>query len=106
MRIDLPVACSLDAPASKSREQEWESLISSHLVDRGAIVDGVKLTFRSSEVSRTEVKRLVDLERDCCAWINWDLREADTSLALEATAETEEGVKVLRSWFTPEPRPS
>lgn len=99
MEVHLPIACSLDANSTNEREKEWRALLESPYLRRDEIADGVRLTFRSSDNMNREAKRLVDLERSCCAWIRWDVIEDDASLTIEATALTDEGINILRSWF-------
>jgi hypothetical protein len=99
MGLHLPVACSLDARAARSREEEWKALIASYIIERNEVPNGVRLTLRRSDQAIADVKRLVELERGCCAWIDWTLDDAGSYVYLEASAATEEGVGVLRSWL-------
>ena len=99
MKFRLPIACSLNGAEVVSRQGEWEQLLASHTIDRVEIDHGVRCRLRASEEVRRELHRLVDLERGCCPWITWNLHDEVSSLVLEATAETEEGVKLLRAWF-------
>lgn len=99
----LPIACSLDATDQSSRRRDWQGLMEEALVETAPIPTGVLMTFSATGRARTTIERLIALEQDCCAWIDWTLRDTGAALALEATAETEEGVKVLRAWFDPHP---
>ena len=95
----LPIACSLDATDQSSRRQEWQRLLEEALVERAPVSAGVRMMFVSNPESLAMIERLIALERDCCAWIDWTIRPAGASLTVEATAGTEEGVKVIRAWF-------
>ena len=98
MRELLPIACSLDAIDQSSRRQEWERVIKDSLLERTPVEMGVRMKFDRSGTLPT-IERLITLERECCAWIDWALSDDGTNVMLEATAQTEEGVKVLQSWF-------
>ena len=97
--VRLPIACSLDGTEVVSRQGECEQLLASHAIDGVEIDHGVRCRLRASEEVRQEFQRPVDLERGCCPWTTWNLYEEASSLVLDATAETEEGVKLLRFWF-------
>ena len=76
MKADrTPIACSLEVLDAHTRQQEWEHLLTHSLIARAAIPDGVSLRLRASPDAVTEVRRLIDLERDCCGWINWSIVE-------------------------------
>ena len=95
----LPIACSLGANDLSSREQEWRGVMESALLETVAIPAGVTMRLTKTPETLASIERLVALERDCCAWIEWALTDLGSSLVLEATAGTEQGVSVLRDWF-------
>ena len=95
----LPIACSLGATDLSSREREWQSVLEAALIETAAVPAGVRLRLTNNSETLAGIERLVGLERDCCAWIEWTLTDLGSSLSLEATAQTQEGVSVLRDWF-------
>jgi hypothetical protein len=98
---EIPVACSLGVHDMRPREEEWRSLLVPIVVERSEIPGGVRLVLERSSGTKQELERLIALEKSCCAWIGWGLREASSVLVLEATAESGEGEAVLRDWFAP-----
>ena len=70
---DLPLACSLDAPALEERLAEMRALGRDSLI--GADEPGV-LRF----------ERIVAAEAECCAFLGLDLREQDGELRLVVSA--------------------
>lgn len=97
----IPVACSLDGLGMKTRSDEWRELIVPNVVDRRVIPSGAGFSLRTSPDVHEELKRLVALESSCCAWIDWTV-DAGEVLRVEATAEQEQGVALLRDWFGPD----
>ncbi|MDP9067043.1 MAG: hypothetical protein M3N53_01685 [Actinomycetota bacterium] len=95
---ELPIACSLDGSQMGTREQQWKELLGAALVARRAIAGGVELRFDPSPETVSQLRRLIDLENHCCAWIQWAVREED-ALVVEAIASRDEGVRLLSQWF-------
>ena len=90
---DPPIACSLTAADLGDREVEWRALLEGSLVGRERIPSGVRITVQPSATE--ELQRLVDLERDCCAWMQFKF-DAPETVAITASAE---GVDLLVSMF-------
>jgi hypothetical protein len=80
---DLPLACSLDAPALEERLAEMRALGRDSLI--GADEPGV-LRFRATADSRARLERIVAAEAECCAFLGLDLREQDGELRLTVSA--------------------
>lgn len=100
VQIDIPVACGLGVAGMKTRVEEWQDLIAGNLVQSQAIPGGLRLVLRPSAVTNAELRRLVALENSCCAWIDWSIDEG-AMLQVEATTTQEQGVTLLREWFSP-----
>jgi hypothetical protein len=97
------IACSLGAGDLRSQEQRWAELVRGAGLDRAATVEGVALTFRASPDVERELRELVAVENECCAWARWEVRaEGDGGLVMQASAGGD-GVAVLRSMFPPGP---
>lgn len=88
----LPIACSLTPDENQDRGSEW-SLLLSRLISRDTIPGGLRLTVDPSAADCLE--RLVDLERACCPWINFEFVARGT---VEMTAAAP-GDQVLAGWF-------
>jgi hypothetical protein len=67
--MHLPIACSLDASGMRERSAEWSRLLATHLLARERIPGGIRI--RVASAAAGELARLVDLERECCAWIEF-----------------------------------
>ena len=90
---DSHIACSLPATALGDRETEWRALLDTSLVSGERLPSGVRITVQPG--ASGELRRLIDLERSCCAWMvfKFDSPEAVTITASEA------GVEVLVAMF-------
>jgi hypothetical protein len=67
---DIPIACSLSATDLGGREVEWRALLDTPLVKAERIPSGVRLTVQPGGTA--ELQRLIDLERTCCAWMEFE----------------------------------
>jgi len=77
--------CTLDASDMKDRNVAWQKLLGSGLVHRERIPGGVRL---SAEPGAAEaLLQLVDLERDCCAWIDYEVSGASVAMTAEGDGE-------------------
>jgi hypothetical protein len=86
--------CTLSAVELKDRGAAWQKLWSSGLVQRERVPGGIRL--RAEPGAVRALLDLVELERDCCAWIDYEVG-AD-SVTLTATGD---GEAVLAGMFTP-----
>ena len=93
-----PIACTLTAADLRDREGAWAKLLGSGLVDRERVAGGIRL--HAEPGAAAALVELIDLERECCAWIDFDVTldpatgEADVRLTAEA-----EGEAVLAGMF-------
>ena len=95
-----PIACSLDAGGLRTQEQRWVGLAARAGIDRAATADGVMLTFRRDDDVEQELRELVAIENECCAWARWEVSLADGGggVVMRASA-TGTGPAVLQSMF-------
>jgi hypothetical protein len=68
-----PIACTLTASDLKDREGAWRKLLGSGLVARDVVPGGVRL--RPEPGAAIALIELIDLERECCAWIHFEVGE-------------------------------
>lgn len=87
--------CTLTREELGDRRQAWEKLRASGLLERERIPGGIRL--RAAPGARAALLELIDLERECCAWIDF---EVDESSAVTLTA-TGDGEAVLAGMFLP-----
>jgi hypothetical protein len=95
---ELPIACSLSGEHRTAREDEWRELLEDILIERRLIPNGVALRLPADSTAVAELTRLIDLERQCCSWIDWKITEGE-SVLVEATSSDEEGARVLAVLF-------
>jgi hypothetical protein len=81
-----PIACTLSASDLKDREGAWRKLIASGLVELNRAQGGVRL--HAAPGAAAALMELIDLERECCEWIQFDVEDASTvTLTAEGAGE-------------------
>jgi hypothetical protein len=68
-----PIACTLSAADLEDREGAWRKLLSSGLVNRETVPGGLRLS--PAPGAADALIDLIDLERECCAWIRFDVSD-------------------------------
>ena len=68
-----PIVCTLTASDLKDRGKAWEKVLRSGLVERERVPSGIRLS--AAPGAAAALIELIDLERECCAWINYDVRD-------------------------------
>lgn len=94
MTESRPIVCTLTATDLKDRAGAWRKLWASGLVSREQVPGGIRLTAEPG--AKRALMDLIDLERECCAWIDYEVE--DSSVTLTAGAE---GEPVLAGMFLP-----
>jgi hypothetical protein len=92
-----PIACTLTASDLKDREGAWRKLMGSGLVERDMVPGGIRL--RPAPGAAAALVELIDLERECCAWIDFDVSDGSV---VTLTAEGD-GEAVLAGMFAESP---
>ena len=89
MKESRPIACTLTAADLGDRQRAWAKLLSSGLVDRDQVPGGIRL--RAAPGASAALLELIDLERDCCAWIEFEIAQdpatGSTDVVLTADAD-------------------
>lgn len=79
----------------KDRDGAWHKLLGSGLVHRERIPGGLRLSAQRGAVDA--LMQLVDLERECCAWIDYEVSDASVAMTAEGDGEAVlAGMFVLR----------
>jgi hypothetical protein len=91
-----PIACTLSAADLKDREGAWRKLMGSGLVQRDLVPGGVRLS--AAPGAAASLIELIDLERECCAWIHFEVTE-ESVVTLTAGGD---GEAVLAGMFLEE----
>lgn len=69
-----PIACTLSAEDLRDREGAWRKLMGSGLVKREVVAGGIRLS--AAPGAAAALLELVELERECCAWIQFEIRDS------------------------------
>jgi hypothetical protein len=92
-KTSVPVVCSLSASDQESRLAAWRELLRSGLIERVSVAGGIQL--KPAPAAAKTLIDLIDLERECCAWIRFEIGPASV-VTLTAPGE---GEKVLAGMF-------
>jgi hypothetical protein len=92
------VACSLSQTDRLTRRERWLTLGSRALVQVVSTRSGLELVFAAEPGIESELRRLAELERECCAFAAWTVRADDERVVLSVTAEAE-AVQAVQGMF-------
>jgi len=80
------IACTLTADELTETESAWKKLLRLSLVSRQEIPGGVRLTVdRRSEAA---LRQLIDIERECCRWITFELDGPSVTMTAPGAGES------------------
>lgn len=91
-RPAVPIACSLTATDMEDREAAWRKLLSTSLRSRDTVPGGVRLAVHPG--SAASLVKLVDLERQCCPWMEFVVEDASVTITAAGDGEA-----AIRSMF-------
>ena len=72
------VACSLSPAELEETGEAWQKMFRLSLVSRAEVPGGLRLVFHPG--SAGALRQLVDIERECCPWITFELDGATLTL--------------------------
>ena len=72
--IELPVACSLTAPELQQRRREVISKLKAIVVEQKELESGYAYRFPSDQDLLGELANFITFERQCCPFLQFDLR--------------------------------
>ena len=98
--MDLPIACSLTESELRERRQDIMDAFRSMHVTAIELADGYAFTFPASSEALQRIAELVDLERQCCAFLTFRIvvEAAIAVMRMEVTGPGE-AKKVIREYF-------
>ncbi|HEX2646295.1 MAG TPA: hypothetical protein VHO95_03640 [Candidatus Dormibacteraeota bacterium] len=79
------VACTLTADELKDTQKAWRKLFGTGLISREEIPGGIRLVVNDG--SADALRQLIDVERECCPWITFDLRGPVVTMTADADGE-------------------
>jgi hypothetical protein len=92
--LRVPIACTLTPAQMADRGRAWVTLLRTSLVAWERVAGGLRLSVHPGAVQ--SLRGLVDLERDCCPWIDFSFE--DHGLVMTAAGAGED---VLVQMFLP-----
>ena len=96
---DLPVACTLDPDTLKTRREGLLAQLVGTAIRRESLPDGMRLEFVASSESLALIGRVIDAERKCCRFLQFQLTvaqdEGPVVLELTGPAGTREFLQAL-----------
>jgi hypothetical protein len=101
---EVPVACSLTRAGLAKQAGRWERLAARAMTAHEQTADGVRISFRPGPGTERELRALVAVETECCAWAAWTVQASATRLVLDVRAAGN-GIAALHSMF-PRMRPA
>ena len=72
------MTCSLDDNALSDRKKLFQQRLLPHAMRKTWIKNGLEIIFANNPVFRAELQTFIKLERQCCEFLNFELKE-DTS---------------------------
>lgn len=95
---DRPIACVLTAAQLGERRHAWADLNARWGLLRALRPEAVVLTYARNPEAMASLENLVDLERECCAWIDFELLTGDETVDLVMRA-TPQGLPIVAAMF-------
>jgi hypothetical protein len=95
MNESTPIACTLTAAGFAAQARRWEQLIARAMTGRAETEKGLRLSFRPEPGIEDELRALVAVETECCAWAAWTVKRTAGEVVLDIRS-TAEGAATLR----------
>lgn len=80
------IACTLTWDDLRETESAWEKLLRLSLVSREEIPGGLRLVVHPG--SEIALRQLIDIERECCRWITFQLDGSSVTMTAAGGGES------------------
>jgi hypothetical protein len=80
---DHMLACCLNRVEMQEREQRWQRLSESALLESSRDRERALLTYRDTPEVASELRELVRLERECCPFLGFSITERAGAIDLQ-----------------------
>lgn len=87
------IVCTLTKDELRDTRYAWQKLFRTALISRDEIPGGIRLVV--NEGSSVALRQLVEVERECCQWINFDLEGSTVSM----TADEAGAAAIRQMWL-------
>ena len=98
-REPLPVACTLGTGDLTDRVARWRAVAARAAGERSVTERGVRLSFAAAPGVATELRALAVLERDCCAFAAWSVREDGDRILVDVSGDSPEATAAVQTLF-------
>jgi hypothetical protein len=92
--------CTLGAGDQARRAARWAALAARALRRAARTGRGLRLDFDAGPGVEDELRSLVALETECCAFAQWSVSAADRQLTVEVSGDSEETAAAARALFS------
>lgn len=97
MKLPKPVICTLTSAQLRTRRDKWNEIFRTAAAELRPLPDGVSVRLACNDAVVSRLRRLVELEADCCQWMLLDLSEDAGATVLTMRAESNQGIAAIRS---------
>jgi hypothetical protein len=94
--VTTTIACSLDQHDLAERRERWRALAASAELEIASTPSGLRLFFRDRPGLASELRELVELERDCCRFADWSVERA---VFLDVSGTGDEAIAAVQGMF-------
>ena len=94
------IACTLTELDLRDRRAAWMK-VGRYATETNPINGGVSFLFSPAPGVDESLAKLVELERDCCAWMTIDLEPTTEAILMMVTGSGEDGEAAARETFAP-----
>jgi hypothetical protein len=95
---ERPIACTLGAAELTTLAGRWSVVRKRAELRRNETTDGLRLDFRVGDGVEDELRALVAVESECCAWAEWSVERHGDELRVSLTADGE-GIEAAHGMF-------
>jgi hypothetical protein len=95
---EKPIACTLGLANLATVARRWRALREEAGLARNETATGLRLDFEASETVAAELRELVAIEGECCAWADWRVERAGAELHVHVTSAGD-GIEAARGMF-------
>ena len=87
--MDLPIICTLSTTELQERKTTILASLRNAVLRRTRIPEGYSYEFESHSTTLQDVIRMIELERQCCRFLNFAVTEDENIVQLEVTGQPE-----------------
>jgi hypothetical protein len=87
--MDIPIVCTLSTAELQERKTTILASLRHAVLSKTRIPDGYRYEFASHPVTSQGIARMVELERQCCQFLNFAVTERKKIVQLDVTARPE-----------------